>query len=284
VLIYTAAAESKQTHPVAMAITKEAEKRGLDIPDFDNSDYHAGYGITVRIDGKTVHAGSSHFMKACGIHLPQDIVKMQEECHAKGHSMVITAVSQNVAGAIELIPALRPEAAEVIRSLKNLPQIKEMYIISGDHETPTRILAQQLGVENYFAEILPEDKAEIIKKLREEGKFVCYVGDGINDALAMKNSNLSVSLRGASSIAADTARIVLMDHGLKQLPFIFDIAHDFQKNSNVMFALIASPTVIGIGGVFLFGTGVVGTTALGLSGLLAATGVAMTPLLKYSKQ
>ncbi len=282
VLRYAALAESKQTHPIAMAIMKEAGD--LDIPIFDDSDYRAGYGITVRTDGNTVHVGSRRFMQACKISLPQDMVKMQESCHDKGHSLVITALNKKAIGAIELIPALRPEAAEVVRSLQKLPQIKEMYIISGDHETPTRVLAEQLGIKHHFSEILPEDKAEIIKKLREEGKFVCYVGDGINDALAMKNSNLSVSLRGASTIATDTARIVLMDHGLRQLPFIFDLAADFQKDSNLMFALIASPTAIGIGGVFLFGTGIIGTTMLGFTGLLAATGVAMMPLLKYSNK
>ncbi|ETR69150.1 MAG: hypothetical protein OMM_04124 [Candidatus Magnetoglobus multicellularis str. Araruama] len=231
VLLYAAAAESKQTHPVAMAIINEAEARGLNIPVFDDSDYRAGYGIKVRIGGETVYVGSHRFMEASEISIPQEISDMQEKCHVKGHSLVITAIREKVAGAIELIPALRSETAEVIRTLQNLPQIKDMYIISGDHETPTRFLAQQLGIEHYFAGILPEDKAEIVKKLREEGKFVCYVGDGINDALAMKNSNLSVSLRGASNIATDTARIVLMDQGLRHLPFVFGLAHDFQKTA-----------------------------------------------------
>jgi Cu2+-exporting ATPase len=284
VLIYTAAAESKQTHPIAMAIIKEAEDRNLHIPNFDSSDYHAGYGINVRIAGKSVHVGSARFIKICGISLPQNIIEMQEACHNKGHSLVITAVNQEVAGAIELIPALRPEALEIIRSLRNLNQIKDMYIISGDHETPTRVLAQHLGIKHYFSEILPEKKAKIIKSLREEGKFVCYVGDGINDTIAMKYSNLSVSMRGASRIATDTARIVLMTGGLRLLPFIFDLAQDFQKNSNLMFALIGSPTVIGIGGAFLFGTGIIGTTLLCMVGLLAAAGVAVMPLFSYSKK
>jgi Cu2+-exporting ATPase len=284
VLIYTAAAESKQTHPIAMAIIKEAEDRNLHIPNFDSSDYHAGYGINVRIAGKSVHVGSARFIKISGISLPQNIIEMQEACHNKGHSLVITAVNQEVAGAIELIPALRPEALEIIRSLRNLNQIKDMYIISGDHETPTRVLAQHLGIKHYFSEILPEKKAKIIKSLREEGKFVCYVGDGINDTIAMKYSNLSVSMRGASRIATDTARIVLMTGGLRLLPFIFDLAQDFQKNSNLMFALIGSPTVIGIGGAFLFGTGIIGTTLLCMVGLLAAAGVAVMPLFSYSKK
>jgi len=280
VLIYTAAAESKQVHPIALAIIKEVEDRDLNIPPFDNSDYRAGYGISVSIEGKMVHSGSARFMQVCGISLPHDIKEMQDECLNKGHSLVITAVNKKVAGAIELIPALRSEAVEVILELKNLPQIKDIYIISGDLETPTRALAQQLGIEHYFAEILPEEKAEIIKKLREKGKFICYVGDGINDALAMKNSNLSVSMSGASTIATDTARIVLKSHGLRKFPFIFDLAHDFQKNSNLMFRLISSSTVIGIGGVFLFGIGIVETTLIGIAGLLAAGGVAMIPLQK----
>ena len=116
-----------------------------------------------------------------------------------------------MAGAIELHPTIRPEAKQIIAELRK--RNLSLYIISGDHKTPTEKLATELGIDNYFAETLPENKADLIAKLQEEGKSVCFVGDGINDSIALKKANVSISMCGASTIATDTAGIVLMDGG-----------------------------------------------------------------------
>lgn len=108
-----------------------------------------------------------------------------------------------------LHPTIRPEAQEVITRLRQ--RQLSMAIISGDHEVPTRNLAQDLGIDHYFAETLSENKADLIASLQAEGKLVCFVGDGIIDSIALKKANVSVSLCGASTIATDTASIVLMD-------------------------------------------------------------------------
>ena len=89
--------------------------------------------------------------------------------------------------------------------------VKHIAIISGDHEEPTRRLAEKLGMDRYFAEVLPQDKARYVEQLQTEGRTVCFVGDGINDSIALKKANVSISLRGASSIATDTAQIVFME-------------------------------------------------------------------------
>ncbi len=112
-------------------------------------------------------------------------------------------------GAIELHPTIRPEAKEIIRELQE--RNISIYIISGDHKKPTKKLAEALGIEHYFAEVLPQDKASLLSQLQDEGKSVCFVGDGINDSIALKQANVSISLRGASTIATDTAGIILMD-------------------------------------------------------------------------
>ena len=128
-----------------------------------------------------------------------------------------------VAGAIELHTTIRPEARAIVRGLRRR-HIASMYIISGDHEAPTRRLAETLGIEHYFAETLPENKAALIEGLQQAGKVICYVGDGINDSIAMKKSHVSVSLRGASTLAVDTAEVILLDGSLNQLGRLFDIA------------------------------------------------------------
>ena len=125
---------------------------------------------------------------------------------------------------------MRPEAKMVIDSLRKHHTIQSVAIISGDHEAPTKKLAEQLMIDNYFAEVLPQDKAKLIAQLQKEGRTVCYIGDGINDAIALKQADVSISLRGASTVATDTAQIILMNENLEQLGLLFDIAKNFDKN------------------------------------------------------
>lgn len=279
VLRYAAAAESRQTHPIARAIQKTAKEQKIDLPAIDEATYRVGYGISVVIEGHFVQVGSHRFMDMSGIEIPPDIKKKQDDCSVQGHSLVLVAIDKQLASAIELVPTIRPEVRGLIHRLKQHPNITATYIISGDHETPTRALTRELGIDYYFAETLPEDKAELIKGLRNEGKFVCYIGDGINDAIAMKESHVSISLSGASTVATDTAQIILMDRGLTQINFLFDLAQDFYKNMNRVFASQVIPALISIGGVVFLGYGLGYTIILNLVGLGAGTINAVLPLL-----
>jgi len=283
VLQLATAAEYKQTHPIAQAIIQEAEKRGLDIPDIAESEYKIGYGLTVSVEDKTIRVGSNRFMETMDIILPDSIVTAQTTCYEQGYSLVMVAVNDKLVGAIELWPTIRPEAQAVIEQLKQHPRIKETYIISGDNETPTHKLAQQLGIDHYFAETLPEEKAELIDQLQQQGKFVCYIGDGINDAIALKKAQVSISLKGASTIATDTAQIILLDEGLQHLNFLFDLAEDFQRNTNINFGIVVLPSLIGVGGVYLFGLGLVSTFPIVVGSIGLGIGNAMLPRLKYRR-
>ena len=284
VLAYAAAAEGRQTHPIAKAILEEAESRRLTITTIDEADYKIGYGLTVAINGTLIHVGSSRFMEMMEIEMPPKMVQTQMLCHEQGHSLVMVARDNQMIGAIELSPTIRPEAKQVINELRHRSKIKHMYIISGDHETPTKMLAEELGIEHYFAETLPENKADIIEQLKEEGKFVCYIGDGINDAIALKTSQVSISLRGASTVATDTAQIVLMDGKLHQLGLLFDFAGDFHTNTNVTFAAVVLPMIIGIGGAFFLNFGIAAAIVLNLVGWIGGVSNAMIPLLKFESK
>ncbi|MCB0105532.1 MAG: HAD-IC family P-type ATPase, partial [Caldilineaceae bacterium] len=182
---------------------------------------------------------------------PAAVAAQQLESHAQGHSLVLVALDGEVVGAIELQPTIRPEAQEIIQSLH--ARGIETVIISGDNDAPTHRLATQLGIDRYFAEVLPEDKANLVVQLQEEGHKVCFVGDGINDSIALKSADVAVSLRGATSIATDMAEIVFMDGTLRQLPTLFELADDFAANmrTNLLAALL--PGVVGIAGTLLFG-------------------------------
>ncbi len=284
VLTYAAAAECKQVHPLAKAIKQEAENRNIQLPPIEESEYKIGYGLIVGVAGKTVHVGSERFIEMVEITVPDSLKQQQKLSNAEGYTLVMIAVDNQVIGAIELLPTVRAEAKMVIANLKRRNNIKATYIISGDNEIPTRKLAKELGIDHYFAETLPEQKAELIEKLQQEGHFICYIGDGINDSIALKKSQVSISLRGASTIATDTAQIVLMDDGLYHLESVFEIADDFNNNMNTTFAIMLTPMVLGVGGVFLLGFGIPKIIALNMTGLVFAAGNAMLPLLKKPKK
>jgi Cu2+-exporting ATPase len=284
VLIYAAAAEHKQAHPIAKAIIEEAKKRQLSLPKIDDAEYRMGHGLTVKIDQQIVRVGSIRFMEAEGIIMPPQMRNTWEDCHNQGHSLVMVAIAEQLIGAIELFPTVRPETKEIISYLRQRHHIKSMYIISGDHETPTKKLAQELGIDHYFAETLPENKADIIEQLQAEGKFVCFVGDGINDAIALKKSQVSISLRGASTVATDTAQIILMDGHLNKLVQLFDLADEFQTNMKTGFMTLLTPTFIGMIGALFFHFGLATTIILSYSGLSVGVINSMWPLIKHQQK
>jgi len=239
ILRYAAAAEYKQKHPVALAIIQEAKNRYLDLPMINEANYDVGYGLKVKLDDKLIRVGSIRFMTMEGIVVPSNIHMLQTFTHNQGSSLIYVAVNDQLSGTIELQATIRPEAKQVIRNLHQRGM--KTVIISGDHEQPTQQLAQNLGIDQYFAETLPEHKAKLVEKLQKKGKSVCFVGDGINDSIALKKANVSISLRGASTIATDTAQVILMDESLKQLPYIFDLANRLQKNMRTGFCLLFFP-------------------------------------------
>jgi P-type E1-E2 ATPase len=122
---------------------------------------------------------------------------------------------------------------------------------TGDHQQPTQKLAQELGMDDYFYDILPAQKAQIVEKLQKEGKKVCFIGDGINDAIAMKKANVSISLRGATSIATDTAEIILMDSSLSRLCDLIDISKNLNSNLHTSLAVTLMFGAINLAGAFL---------------------------------
>ena len=281
ILALAAAVESKQTHLIAKAILQEAKTRQLTLPPIDNTEYKIGYGLTVVISDQIVRVGSARFMEMEKILIPSSIRQIGEFCHHQGHSLVMVAQGDKLIGALELHATVRKEAQEIINQLKSRPNIKSTHIISGDHETPTRKLAQELGIDHYYAETLPQDKANLIEELQSQGRFVCYVGDGINDGVALKKAQVSISLRGASTVATDTAQIILMDQSLNQLVRLFDLADEFKQNMDLGFMMIGGATIVGMTGALFLHFGLLHTIILGHTALTASILNASTPLLKH---
>ena len=278
VLTFAAAAEHRQTHPVARAILAAAASQKLILPAIDHAHYDVGYGLRVRLDGKLIHVGSDRYLTMENIEIPAEIQTLKECAQAQGHSLVMVGIDDKLAGAIELQPTIRPEAAEIVQNL--LARGLDIYVISGDQEEPTRKLTETLGIPHYFANTLPENKAAMVEKLQSEGRAVCFVGDGINDSIALKKANVSVSLRGASTAATDTAQVVLMAQSLRQLPYLFDLANEFDSNMKAGFAAAVGQGIVVIGSALLGWVGILGGTLIWEVGLLTGLGVAMLPLRK----
>jgi len=278
-LKYAAAAEYKQSHPIALAIIDESKQRGLVLPDIENARYEIGYGITITIieetSDKLVHVGSLRFMDLEQIDVPEEVYALQEGYQQQGHSLIAVAINGQLCGVIQLIPTIRPEVQAVIEQLH--ANGLTLYVISGDQEQPTRQLAEDLNIDHYFANTLPEQKALHIERLQAEGRTVCFIGDGINDAIALKQADVSVSLSGASTIATDTAQIILMDGSLKQIPKLFEIANAFERNMKGNLWATIVPGVMCVGGVYLFNIGLITSIAIFNMGLLAAVYNSMLP-------
>jgi P-type E1-E2 ATPase len=282
ILQYAAAAEKKFHHPIALAILHKAHELGLELPVTDDTRYKVGYGITVAIDGLTICVGSRRFMDMEGVILTANVLEAVEQAHLEGHTMVMVSVEGRLGGAIELHAAVRPEVRQIVQGLRDRG-VKHIAIISGDHEAPTRKLAESLDMDRYFAQVLPADKADYVMKLQDEGRKVCFVGDGINDSIALKQANVSISLRGASSIATDTAHIVFLEEGLSKLCDLRDIASDLDRNVRRSWQLILAPNIACIAGVFTLGFGIMASVITNNVAALAALANGMLPLRKIAE-
>ncbi|NKC12845.1 MAG: heavy metal translocating P-type ATPase [Gammaproteobacteria bacterium] len=270
VLRYAAAAEQKFSHPIARAISERFEVSRQSLPAIDDSQYHVGYGIEVVVDGHRIRVGSGRFIEMAGLEMPALLSEALAYAHDEGHSLVFVAIDDALGGALEIQAALRPEIPDVIAGLRQRG-VKHIAIISGDHEKPTRRLAEQLGIDICFAEVLPQDKGAYVDLLRSQGHTVCFLGDGINDSIALQKAHVSVSLRGASAIATDTAQIVFMEENLRRICELSDIAKNLERNVGFSWQLILALNLFCIAGTFLFGFGV-------LSSVVANNGAAIGAL------
>lgn len=193
-------------------------------------------------------------------------------------TQVYVAVDGKLAGILQLIPTLRPEAQTLIETLH--ARGLDMYIVSGDLQTPTQRLADTLGIESCYAEMFPHEKAELVKKLQEQGRSVCFVGDGINDSIALMQANVSISMHGASAIAIDSASAVLMKPDLNLIAELFNLAEEMGTNLNRGVFLTIAPGVTCAFSVLFLGLGITGALLLYNGTFLLSLGNGLLPYLK----
>lgn len=282
-LFYAAVAEHMLTHPIAKAILEKAKQVNIKLPQLDKTDYRFGFGIATKFNNKMVRVGSLRFMGVEGILIPETIISLQKSIHKLGHSLVVVAIDNEIIGVVELKASLRNEIKEVIGRLKKRG-IKHIGIVSGDHPEPTEQLAKWLEVDSYYSEVLAEDKGEIVKKLQSQGNTVCFVGDGVNDTIAMQQADVSISLSGATTLAIDVAQVVLAEPNLDYINGLIDLSNGLDKNikRGVGFCLLTSASLLT--GSFIFNIGIL--QSIGISFILGITnlGNSMLPFFEAKKK
>jgi heavy metal translocating P-type ATPase len=220
----SAAAEHGFTHPVARAIGRLARERRIVVPPTTSVESALGLGIDVRVENRRVLIGSRRFMEQQRIRLER-AREDETAAHAVGASPIFVAIDDRLAGMLELQDQLRDDAPEAVRALR-ARKMRNVIMLSGDHPEPTRVIAESLGLRHYYAALLPEDKARLVRELKAEGRVVAMVGDGVNDALGLQAADVGMAVPGGAAIAAEAADIVLLSGGLDRVVRAIDLARE----------------------------------------------------------
>ena len=275
-LALAAAIEQHQSHPIATAIRAAAAAQALTLPKVDNTRIEVGYGLAVMVDDRYIQLGSQRYMSLSEVSIPADLQSLADERQTLGHSLVYLAMDGVLQGAIELQPTVRPEAQAVVDALH--ARGIELAMITGDQTAPAQALATTLGIDRVFANVLPEQKAELVQMLQADGRHVMFVGDGINDSIALKQAHVSVSIAGATTVATDTAQIVLMDGTLAQLDTLFELAERYERDLKSLYVLGVHVPAAHLAAILLLGWGLASTYVIGTLISLANLGVAFRPI------
>lgn len=278
VLTLAAAAEGRLTHPVAQAIVRAAEERGLIIPERTASDYTLGLGVESIVDGQIVLVGNHRYMTEQHIALSNKIKKQISEMEDRAVSPLCVAVDGKIAGLLSYTDPIRPEAAEVIQALKERG-IKEIVMLTGDHEKVAKRVAKDLGIDRYIAEVFPGHKADVVKELQGQGYKVAVVGDGINDSPALAFADVGISVQGGTQVAQDTAHVTLLHGGLWKIPAAIDISREAVSLIHQNWKIISIPNTIALGLACIGLLGPIGATLLSNGSAIIATLNGLRPIM-----
>jgi Cu2+-exporting ATPase len=207
-LALTAAVEGDSEHTIARGIRRAAEERGLSLPEVSDFEAIKGRGVRASRDGRTVHVGSTRLLEMLALEAPEFLASFREEAQVKGQSVVYSVQEKQVAAAFALADVVRPESQQVVDRLHDMGI--EVAMLTGDSETVAKAVADQLGIDQYFAEVLPEHKDQKVQQLQDEGRRVVMVGDGVNDAPALTRADVGIAIGSGTDVAIESAGIILV--------------------------------------------------------------------------
>jgi P-type Cu2+ transporter len=244
ILKYAAALEQNSEHPIATGIMQKAKNLSVTVPTVINFNAITGKGVEAIVEGNEVKVVSPGYLKEYNISFPGNFKADETE------TVVFVLVNKSLAGYIALSDSIRPESAEAIQTLHS-NNIKSV-LLTGDNKKVAETVAGKLGMNSFFAEVLPHQKLEKIKELQDKGEYVAMTGDGVNDAPALAQANVGIAVGSGSDIAAETAGIVLVNSNPKDVVSLIQFGKATYRKmiQNLIWAtgynIIALPLAAGI--------------------------------------
>jgi len=208
VLALAAAIEGDSEHTIARGIRNAAEEKDLSLPEVSNFEAIKGRGVKATSDGKTVYLGGPRLLEHLDIELPESLSDFRREANDKSQTAVYLIKDKKVLGGIALADVIRDESRDAIKQLHDMGL--EVAMLTGDSEAVAKGVAEELDIDHYFAEVLPEDKDKKVSSLQDEGKRVAMVGDGVNDAPALTRADVGIAIGSGTDVAIESAGIILV--------------------------------------------------------------------------
>jgi cation-transporting P-type ATPase C len=252
VLAYAASSEIHSRHPLAEAVIRSTEERHISIPPHEECEVLVGLGMRTWADGRTLLLGSPSLLRAEKVRVSKKASGWVDKLRRQAETPLLLAVDGTLVGLISLRDEVRPEAAEVLTKLR-ANGIRRIIMLTGDHPDIAEVVAGELGIDEWRAEVMPEDKLEVVRELQSDGYVVGMVGDGINDAPALAAADIGIAMGLAGTdVAVETADVALANDDLHRLLDVRDLgarAVDvIRENYGMSIAVNAAGLIIGAGG------------------------------------
>ncbi len=218
-LTLVASAESRSEHPLGKAIVADAKAKDLALIELSEFRVEAGKGIYAMVSDRQMLCGNEKYLTENGIDIPEQVRNTLETLRNQGKASILAAVDGLCVGVVGLSDVLRSTAKDVISELREMET--QTVLLTGDNRRTADYFAKQVGITTVRAELLPEQKVQAIAQLQEEGKTVCMIGDGVNDAPALKTASVGIAMGAmGSDIAVDAADIALMSDDISKIPYL----------------------------------------------------------------
>ncbi|MBW0013577.1 manganese-exporting P-type ATPase CtpC [Mycobacterium sp.] len=252
VLAYAASSEIHSRHPLAEAVIRSTEERHISIPPHEECEVLVGLGMRTWADGRTLLLGGPSLLRAEKVKVSKKASEWVDRLRRQAETPLLLAVDGTLVGLISLRDEVRPEAAEVLKKLRG-NGIRRIVMLTGDHPDIAEVVADELGIDEWRAEVMPEDKLEVVRELQSAGFVVGMVGDGINDAPALAAADIGIAMGLAGTdVAVETADVALANDDLHRLLDVGDLgarAVDvIRENYGMSIAVNAAGLIIGAGG------------------------------------
>ncbi|MDQ0415088.1 heavy metal translocating P-type ATPase [Mesobacillus stamsii] len=253
-LALAASAEKGSEHPLGEAIVRDAQDKGLTLSTTEGFNAIVGHGIEVTIDGKNLLLGNRKLMDDRGIDL-LDLSQTSDQFANEGKTPMYISIDEKIAGIIAVADTVKETSLKAVEKLHRMGL--EVAMITGDNKRTAEAIAKQVGIDRVLSEVLPEDKANEVKKLQDEGRTVAMVGDGINDAPALAQADIGIAIGSGTDVAMESADIILMRSDLMDVPTAIELSKETIRNvkQNLFWAfaynVVGIPIAMGI--LFLFG-------------------------------